>query len=295
MSSVISQASSPHPTLKDYWFFYLAIPFGLAVIFAIFGIRLIIGMPFLDGFIYTVIHLMAAWWGIDIGCRITRWCFSSWQPPVQVIIVIGFFVMLVPLTFFYQWLGGVYAGHYPSFAEARRDPVAASWSLEYLLHFLRFSVTALPIFMAGFFGYRLVSGVDWYAYDHGDSVPEIAYVENGKLPRPADEQPCAKLFADCSLPAEAVVMAVKAEEHYIRIWSDQGAELIRFRFQDALDLLAPYAGLRTHRSWWINPESVMAAKKKGRSLELELNNELTVPVSLAYKEVVNTEFKNLVK
>ena len=54
-------------------------------------------------------------------------------------------------------------------------------------------------------------------------------------------------------------------------------------------------GLRTHRSWWINPESVVAAKKKGRSLELELNNELTVPVSLAYKEVVNSEFKSLLK
>jgi hypothetical protein len=279
------------PVLKDYALFYFAIPFGLALIFAIFGLRLIVGMPFLDGFGYTVIHIFAAWWGIDLGCRVTYHLCRSWRPPVHVIIIIGFFLMLVPLTFFYQWLGGVYGGMYPSFAEARKDPVLASWSLAYLLHFLRFSVTALPIFMLGVFGFKRLTAVRWYHYAGGEAV--ISEPGAVVAPEPAIEQAYTKLFTESKLPDEALLLAVKAEEHYIHIWSDQGEDLIRYRFQDALNVLEPYAGIRTHRSWWVNPESIVSSTKKGRSLELALVNELAVPVSLAYKEAVSARLKVL--
>jgi hypothetical protein len=281
------------PVFKDYALFYLAIPFGLAVMFAIFGLRLIVGMPFLDGFGYTIIHIYAAWWGIDLGCRVTYRLCRSWRPPGHVIIVIGFFLMLVPLTFFYQWLGGVYGGLYPSFAEARKDPVLASWSLEYLLHFLRFSVTALPIFMLGVFSFKKLTGIALYHYVHsGEVISSASEPVAAVVPEPVAKLAQMKLFTDSKLPDEALLLAVKAEEHYIHIWSDQGEDLIRYRFQDALNVLEPYAGIRTHRSWWVNPGSVVSSTRKGRSLELELANELTVPVSLAYKEAVSARLKS---
>ena len=287
----IADFSMTNPALKDYVLFYFAIPFGLAVIFAIFGLRLIVGMPFLDGFAYTIIHIFAAWWGIDLGCRVIYRLCLSWRPPVHVIIVIGFFLMLVPLTFFYQWLGGVYGAMYPSFAEARKDPVLASWSLAYLLHFLRFSVTALPIFMLGVFGFKRLTSIALYSYERGEDIkPDPRAI---LAPDLVIEQAYTKLFTESTLPDGALLLAVKAEEHYIHLWSDQGEDLIRYRFQDALDALEPYTGIRTHRSWWVNPESVVSTSKKGRSLSLELDNELIVPVSLAYKEAVSARLKML--
>ncbi len=281
-------------SLKDFALFYLAIPLALAAVFSVFGMRLIVGMPFLDGFAYMIIHFCAAWWGIDIGCRITHRLCRSWRPPVHVIMVLGFFLMMVPLTFFYKWLGEVYAGMYPSFAEVRKATVLPSWSLAYLLHFLRFSVTALPIFMLGVYGVQRLAGIRLYQYERsGEAVPPSAGPPAAEPPEPLVKQARAKLFSDSKLPAEAVLFAVKADEHYIHLWTDQGEDLIRCRFRDALALLEPFTGIRTHRSWWVNPACVVSSVRKGRSLELELANELTVPVSLAHKEAVSTQLQSV--
>lgn len=53
------------------------------------------------------------------------------------------------------------------------------------------------------------------------------------------------------LPADAEVWAVKAEEHYIKLWSDQGVDLVRYRFRDAIKDLANRDGTQVHRSWWM--------------------------------------------
>jgi len=42
------------------------------------------------------------------------------------------------------------------------------------------------------------------------------------------------------LPETACVYAIKAEEHYIRIWTDGGTDLLRHRFKDAVTNLMPF-------------------------------------------------------
>jgi hypothetical protein len=279
------------PSIKDYLLFYLLVPFCLSILFTSFEIRLVSGMPFLDGLGYMMIHLAAAWWGIDLGSRVMRRLCASWRPPASAIIVMGFFVMLVPLTFFFQALGEIYAARYPSFAAARTDTVMPSWSLQYVLHFLRFSVTALPMYIVGAYGYQFVTGVAWYSYEQPPSGQAPTAEADGQAAPTTNtrEQPQAQLLSNCQLPADAVLLAIKAEEHYIRVWSDQGTDLIRYRFQDVADLLEPYSGIRVHRSWWVNANAVVSVAKKGRSLELALGDGLKVPVSLAYKEAVSSQ------
>ena len=75
------------------------------------------------------------------------------------------------------------------------------------------------------------------------------------------------------------------------MWTDQGSDLIRFRFNDAMALLESSNGFQVHRSWWVNPASVRKVIRKGRSLELQIDDTLKVPVSLAYKAVVNAHFE----
>lgn len=78
---------------------------------------------------------------------------------------------------------------------------------------------------------------------------------------------------------EATVFAVQAEDHYLRVHTDAGEELITARFADALDELAAAPGFRTHRSWWVAASALEAVRwRRGRG-EARLICGLSVPVS----------------
>lgn len=78
---------------------------------------------------------------------------------------------------------------------------------------------------------------------------------------------------------EARLIAVEAEDHYLRVHTDNGDELITARFGDALDELANAAGFRTHRSWWVAADAIETVRwLRGRG-EARLKCGLVVPIS----------------
>ncbi|MGH7009890.1 MAG: LytTR family DNA-binding domain-containing protein [Caulobacteraceae bacterium] len=77
----------------------------------------------------------------------------------------------------------------------------------------------------------------------------------------------------------ARLIAVEAEDHYLRVHTDAGDELITLRFADALHELEGDAGGQTHRSWWVAADAIEGARwRRGRG-ELRLACGLTAPVS----------------
>jgi hypothetical protein len=78
---------------------------------------------------------------------------------------------------------------------------------------------------------------------------------------------------------EARLFAVEAEDHYLRVHTDAGSELITARFGDALAELAAAKGFRTHRSWWVAADAIEDVKwLRGRG-EARLKCGLVVPIS----------------
>lgn len=75
------------------------------------------------------------------------------------------------------------------------------------------------------------------------------------------------------------VIAIQADEHYIKIHSFRGEELIYYRFGDAVNELADFNGFQAHRSWWVARPAVKRLVKEGRRKKLELSNGLVVPLS----------------
>ena len=77
----------------------------------------------------------------------------------------------------------------------------------------------------------------------------------------------------------ARLIAVAAEDHYLRVHTDAGDELITARFSDALLELAGVAGYQTHRSWWVAADAIDEVRwNRGRG-EARLKCGLTVPIS----------------
>ena len=80
----------------------------------------------------------------------------------------------------------------------------------------------------------------------------------------------------------ATLIAVQAEDHYLRIHTDRGSDLILMRLSDALAELEGLEGARTHRSWWVARDAVRdVSRGDGRAL-LTLDGGLTAPVSRRY-------------
>jgi len=81
---------------------------------------------------------------------------------------------------------------------------------------------------------------------------------------------------------EARLIAVEAEDHYLRVHTDVGDELVTARFADALAELAGVKGFQVHRSWWAAADAIETVRwKKGRG-ELTLAGGVTAPVSRTY-------------
>ena len=77
----------------------------------------------------------------------------------------------------------------------------------------------------------------------------------------------------------AGVLAVEAEDHYLRVHTDAGDELITARFGDALSELSRAPGFQTHRSWWVAADAIDEVRwLRGRG-EAKLKCGLVVPIS----------------
>lgn len=96
----------------------------------------------------------------------------------------------------------------------------------------------------------------------------------------ADDDPLAAFRQRLSARRRAAeLIAVKAEDHYLRVHTDAGDELITARFGDALGELSAVPGFRTHRSWWVAAAAIEDVRwLRGRG-EARLKGGLVVPIS----------------
>lgn len=80
----------------------------------------------------------------------------------------------------------------------------------------------------------------------------------------------------------AAIRAVEAEDHYLRIHTDRGSDLILMRLSDAVAELEGLEGAQVHRSWWVARDAVRHARRADGRATLTLEGGLTVPVSRRY-------------
>lgn len=76
--------------------------------------------------------------------------------------------------------------------------------------------------------------------------------------------------------------AVEAEDHYLRLHTSLGEDLILMRLTDAITELDGIEGARTHRSWWVARSAVAAADRSEGRASLTLPNGRVAPVSRSY-------------
>jgi hypothetical protein len=76
--------------------------------------------------------------------------------------------------------------------------------------------------------------------------------------------------------------AVEAEDHYLRLHTSKGQDLILMRLADAIDELAGVEGAQVHRSWWVARDAIADARRGDGRAVLTLKDGSEVPVSRTY-------------
>jgi hypothetical protein len=79
------------------------------------------------------------------------------------------------------------------------------------------------------------------------------------------------------------ILALQAEDHYVRVHTPAGSDLVLMRLADAIEDVGGLRGERVHRSWWVARAALASARTEGRRIKLILVNGVQVPVT---REVV---------
>jgi hypothetical protein len=94
------------------------------------------------------------------------------------------------------------------------------------------------------------------------------------------------------LPAKlkgADLWAVEAEDHYLRLHTSLGQDLILLRLSDAVAELEGIEGAQTHRSWWVARSAVVEAERADGRATLTLKDGAKVPVSRNFTRLLKDE------
>jgi DNA-binding LytR/AlgR family response regulator len=102
---------------------------------------------------------------------------------------------------------------------------------------------------------------------------------NTQNPNPATARTPAFLRRIPARLAGGELYALEAEDHYLRVHTSRGDDLVLMRFSDALLELAGLDGLRVHRSWWVARIGVQKIQREGSRMIIHLRDGHVVPVS----------------
>lgn len=262
--------------------YYVGVPLVVAIYAGVNNWEMQHIAGFGAGLLFYAAHSLLPWW---ITCTSTTVCkktLATWKPPWLALLILGHTVGCLIVLPYSNWLTGMYAERWPQLALG--NEVGA-------------------VFSAAFWKYWLQAGVVWvgvnYIFDHFIGLPLYRYViprgyEQGKSINAEDDlaangwgnrQPgfIARLPA-ALLPDE--VLAIKAEQHYIRVYSPDKEYMVLYRFRDALRELDESLGQQVHRSFWVNSGAIESVHAKAKDFTVRTRSGVDIPVSTPYQGMV---------
>jgi hypothetical protein len=126
-----------------------------------------------------------------------------------------------------------------------------------------------------------MSPFGWYSQSAAVSIPLVGVYgaltrRLWPLRRPLRHAQGAGRLPD---PLKRGVICLQMEDHYVRVHTRAGSELVLLSMREAMAQLGARDGERVHRSWWVAREAVTDVVVDGRNLRLRLVGGLEAPVS----------------
>lgn len=88
-------------------------------------------------------------------------------------------------------------------------------------------------------------------------------------------------------------LRVQAQEHYISVTTEQGTELIQYRFGAAIKELEHIEGRQVHRSYWVADSNVEGWQLQEQGIRLTLHTGEAIPVSRRFEQIVKSHYSEV--
>ena len=268
----------PRRDLRGVAFFVL-VPLALAVMTATTtGYSRALGYG--GALLYVSLLSLIPWWIGEGTTRLVWICTRSYRPPLWLLCGLGALAACVfvgPYVSLVSYLFGRYwpIGDAAAMIGGRTD--------DRLLEGLMQVGRAVVFWIAANYVFDRLLG---YPRFRNHDVPSRDEPPGRVTARGLERGRGGLLQCLSRIKALSDITFVKAEEHYVRVHSEQAEELVAYRFGMALKDLEGEDGFQVHRSYWVRRSAVVGTQDSGSRLTLEIKDGSTVPVSRPYHALI---------
>lgn len=104
----------------------------------------------------------------------------------------------------------------------------------------------------------------------------------------AVEPPVSTFFRRLPAKLGTDLLSLTAEDHYVRVTTALGSDLVLCRLSDAIAEIGAEKGQRVHRSHWVAEGAVASVDRQNGKTALVLTNGAVIPVSQSYTASLRT-------
>lgn len=109
-------------------------------------------------------------------------------------------------------------------------------------------------------------------------IAGIFQVAYSTKPLPEPSAPPA-LLDRLTLDKRGRLVSISVEDHYVRIRTTKGEEMVLLRLTDAMREVGQTAGFQAHRSHWVATDAIVRVTRTGDRATLTMSNGPDIPVS----------------
>ncbi|MTI11474.1 LytTR family DNA-binding domain-containing protein [Curvivirga aplysinae] len=220
-----------------------------------------------------------------------KYCLQYFKLPLSILLALSAFIASFPLSFLIPWLiatlelGGL-----------ERNLSVMNIDLYEQFIFTRYlKVTAIVTViwvLANYHWYKTRQERKDTSRSPKDHVNEANQTETNDPGIKTQFENTTKKPTFLSLSKKTLgsdIYLIAAEQHYIRVVTKLGEDMILYRFSDAVREMEQLnsAGKQIHRSFWVHPNGIVKIEPQNRSYQIRLTNDDVIPVSRSSKALVD--------
>lgn len=208
---------------------------------------------------WLILMLSGALIGFGVSTGVRVWGRLAARPIAEGALIA--FAIALPLTLIVSAASGIFFG----------NPIPSARDL-FVMFGLVFMISAIITALNYAVNQRAAEKADGAAGSAlAMAAPAAAQPATAARPRLLDRLPPAHRAGP--------VIALEAEDHYLRVHTPAGSTLILMRLSDAIAELDGAEGAQTHRSWWVARAAVERVERGDGRATLHLPSTVAVPVS----------------
>lgn len=264
--------------------FYIGIPVFIGLLLGWNRVFIGTDVPRSVAIAFWIGLALLEWLAAVLGSQVAYSLLRPWRPPAWIVWCFG--VAIAVIVFFYpisrylefgSMLGGL--THLPAHLRAESIP-------QFIAMVAGDVFPGMALWMATNYFYAEFLGIPRHMYpatagDNFKERPPVGALTSITASVP-DNAPDPYFMCHVTADKRGSLVALEAQDHYVRVTTDRGQDLIHYRFSDAVHDARSVRGLRVHRSYWVAAAAIARLERKKHAYLLHLANGISVPVSRSY-------------